>query len=257
MDLAEAFALPLASRVICELLGVPYDDHEFFERNSREMVDPHVTFARQDAAGHALTGYLYELVVRKRARPGNDLLSGLLASGDLTDMELTGMATTLLFAGHETVASMLSLGTFALLEHPEQLAVLHDEPAAAVEELLRYLSIVQFEVNRAALADVELGGELIAAGETVLISLPAANRDPRQFERPGELDLTRSTTGRLAFGFGVHQCLGQQLARIEMRIGFVELFKRFPTLQLAVAPGDVPLNTKRGIYSVASLPVSW
>jgi len=257
VDLVEEYALPLASRVICELLGVPYGDHEFFERNSREMVDPHAGMERQGAAGQALQGYLHEMVVRKRANPGDDLVSGLCASSDLTDMEITGMATSLLFAGHETVASMLSLGTFALLEHPEQLALLHDNPAAAVEELLRYLSIVQFEVNRAALADVELGGELIEAGETVLISLPVANRDPRQFERPGELDLTRSTTGHLAFGFGVHQCIGQQLARIQMRIGFSELFKRFPTLKLAVAAEDVELNTERGIYSVAGLPVTW
>ncbi|MCE7011188.1 cytochrome P450 [Kibdelosporangium philippinense] len=252
-DLVQAFALPLPSRVICELLGVPYTDHEFFEQKSHDMVDPKGSHESRGAAGEELFGYLHQLVQAKRAAPDDALISGLL--GQLDDVELTGMAIMLLFAGHETTANMLGLGTFALLQHPEQLAKLHDDVDAAVEELLRYLSIVQYEVNRTALADVELGGEVIKKGETVLVSLPAANRD--KFERPDELDVTRSTAGHLAFGHGVHQCLGQQLARIEMRVGFSALFTRFPTLRLAVDPADVPLNVERGIYGVASLPVTW
>nr|WP_042193502.1 cytochrome P450 [Kibdelosporangium sp. MJ126-NF4]CTQ89606.1 putative cytochrome P450 hydroxylase [Kibdelosporangium sp. MJ126-NF4] len=254
-DLVQAFALPLPSRVICELIGVPYADHEFFERNSHDMVEPSISAEVRDAAGAALFGYVHELVLAKRSKPGDDLVSGLITDSDLDDMELTGIAIMLLFAGHETTANMLGLGTFALLRHPDQLAGLHDDVPGAVEELLRYLSIVQFEVNRTALEDVDLGGETISEGETVLVSLPAANRDT--FERPDELDLTRSTSGHLAFGHGVHQCLGQQLARIEMRVAFAELFTRFPGLRLAVDPADIPLNVQRGIYGVASLPVTW
>ncbi|MBP2329924.1 cytochrome P450 [Kibdelosporangium banguiense] len=259
-DLVTQFALPLPSRVICELIGVPYQDHEFFERNSANMVDPANSFDQRDTAGEALFGYLAALVGRKRATPGDDLISGLIETSELTDVELTGISAMLLFAGHETTANMLGLGTFALLQHPEQLARLRADPGlidGAVEELLRYLSIVQYEVNRAALEDVELGGQLIKAGETVLVSLPAVNRDETRFGNPAELDITRSTSGHLAFGHGVHQCLGQQLARIEMRAGFAALISGLPGLKLAIAPEDVPLNTGRGIYGVASLPVTW
>jgi cytochrome P450 len=257
-DLVKDFALPLPSRVICELIGVPYSDHDFFEDRSKRMADPSHTVEERDEAGEALFGYLLQLVGSKRATPGDDILSGLV--DDLSDVELTGMAIMLLFAGHETTANMLGLGTFALLQHPEQLAGLRENPGlidGAVEELLRYLSIVQYEVNRCALADVQLGGELIRAGECVLISLPMVNRDILKFDRPGELDITRDTAGHMAFGHGIHQCLGQQLARIEMREGFAALIGRFPGLRLAVAPEDVRLNTHRGIYGVASLPVAW
>jgi cytochrome P450 len=127
----------------------------------------------------------------------------------------------------------------------------------AVEELLRYLSIVQYEVNRGALADIEVAGQLVRAGESVLVSLPLANRDPARYTAPDALDLTRPSGGHLAFGHGVHQCLGQQLARIELRLGFTALLARFPDLRLAVPAADVPLNTERGIYGVAELPVTW
>jgi cytochrome P450 len=259
-DLVKQFALPLPSRVICELIGVPYQDHEFFEQNSADMVDPAATFEQRDSAGEALFGYLFGLVGSKRENPGDDLVSGLAATGELSDVELTGISIMLLFAGHETTANMLGLGTFALLQHPDQLARLRQDPDlidGAVEELLRYLSIVQFEVNRSALTDVELDGQVIKAGESVLVSLPAANRDKAKFDNPEALDITRPTAGHLAFGHGVHQCLGQQLARMEMREGFLALVTRFPGLKLAIAPEDVPLNTGRGIYGVASLPVTW
>jgi cytochrome P450 len=256
-DLVTQFALPLPSLTICELLGVPYKDHEFFEENSKHMVDPDMSLEQRDAAGNALMGYLYELVSRKQADPEDDILSSLT---ELGTEEVTGIAIMLLFAGHETTANMLALGTFALLQHPDQLARLRQDPGLidnAVEELLRYLSIVQYEVNRAALADIEIGGETIKAGESVLISVPAANRDPAKFERPDDLDITRPATGHVAFGHGIHQCLGQQLARIEMRAGYLALLRQFPGLRLAVPADEVPLNTSRGIYGVASLPVAW
>jgi cytochrome P450 len=256
-DLVREFALPLASLVICELLGVPYESHTDFERASHAMVDPSLPEPQRDAAGGELFGLLASVVAEKRRSPGDDLLSGLLA---LTDDEVMGIGVMLLFAGHETTANMLGLGTFALLRHTEQLALLRADPSlidGAVEELLRHLSIVQYEVNRAALEDVEVAGQRVAKGESLLVSLPMANRDPARFPSPSTLDITRGTAAHLAFGHGVHQCLGQQLARAELRIGFSALLSRFPTLRLAVPPSDIPLRTGRGIYGVDALPITW
>lgn len=257
-DLVRGFALPVASGVICDLLGVPYSGHEAFEKQSHDMVDPALPEAARDAAGEAMYLMLAELVALKRASPADDLLSGLLP--DLSDDEIIGIGLMLLFAGHETTANMLALGTFALLEHPAQLAALRSTPSlidGAVEELLRYLTIVQYEANRAALEDVTVAGQLVRAGESLLVSLPMANRDPSRFPSPDELDLTRPSGGHLAFGHGVHQCLGQQLARVELRLGFTALLARFPDLRLAIPAAEVPLNTGRGIYGVAELPVTW
>jgi cytochrome P450 len=156
---------------------------------------------------------------------------------------------------------MLGLGTFTLLQHPDQLKILRDEPEVvdnAVEELMRYLSIIHFGPVRTATEDVEIDGHLIKAGDTVLMHVPVANRDPEKFPgNPDELDLRRPAGGHVAFGHGIHQCLGQQLARIEMRIGFSKLFQEFPDLRLDVDPGEVPLRTDMGIYGVHSLPVAW
>lgn len=243
--------------MICSLLGVPYEAHEQFERASQRTVDPTLSEQDRDAAGGELFGLLASVVAEKRQSPGDDLLSGLL---ELSDDEAMGIGVMLLFAGHETTANMLGLGTFALLRHPSQLAMLHADPSlveGAVEELLRHLSIVQYEVNRAALEDVEVAGQLIRKGESVLVSLPMANRDPARFPDPATLDITRNTSGHMAFGHGVHQCLGQQLARIELRIGFSALLSRFPNLRLAIAPEEVPLRSGRGIYGVDALPVTW
>ncbi|RZS30528.1 cytochrome P450 [Herbihabitans rhizosphaerae] len=256
-DLVESFALPLASRVVCGLLGVPYTDHEFFEYQTRNMVDPARSFEERQADNGVMFEYLGKLVRHKRTEPADDLLSGLL---ELTDDELVGIGLLLLFAGHETTANMLGLGTFALLQHPDQWAALRADPGrldGAIEELLRYLSIVQYEVNRAALEDVEVAGQVIAAGEPVLVSLPLANRDSAHFPDGESLDVGRSASGHLAFGFGVHQCLGQHLARIEMRVGFSTLLRRFPDLRLTVPADEVPLRAGRGIYGVDRLPVAW
>jgi cytochrome P450 len=256
-DLVHGFALPLPSLVICELLGIPYAQHERFERASNGMVDPALSEQERDVAGAELFGLLAEIVAEKRRSPGDDLLSGLL---ELSDAEIVGIGVMLLFAGHETTANMLGLGTFALLRHPDQLAKLRADPSlidGAVEELLRHLSIVQYEVNRGALDDVEVAGQLVAKGESLLVSIPMANRDPDRFPEPAELDITRNTSGHMAFGHGVHQCLGQQLARIELRIGFSALLRRCPDLALAVPPAEVPLKAGRGIYGVDALPVTW
>jgi cytochrome P450 len=259
VDLVRAFALPVPSLVICELLGVPYADRETFQSNSSKFMERDVTIEDKMAAIGAMFGYLAELVTSKRADPEEDLLSDLARDEDLTIEELSGMAFLLLLAGHETTANMLALGTFALLEHPEQMAELHDNPELlpdAVEELMRYLSVADI-FFRYATEDIELGGETITAGSTVVVSLLAANRDPRRFANPDALDVHRKVRGQVAFGHGIHQCLGQQLARIEMRAGFAGLLRRVPSLQLAIPAGEVKLKTNTHIYGVHELPVIW
>ncbi|MGW5746229.1 cytochrome P450 [Amycolatopsis sp. NPDC003861] len=259
VDLVKEFALPVPSLVICELLGVPYADRETFQANSAQFMLREQTLEEKMGAYIALNTYLSELVTSKRAEPGEDILSDLARHDDLTIEELTGAAFLLLLAGHETTANMLSLGTFALLEHPGQRAELSadaDLLPGAVEELLRYLSVADI-FFRYATEDLELGGETITKGSTVVVSLLAANHDPRRFENPDTLDIHRNARGLLSFGHGVHQCLGQQLARIEMRAGFEGLLRRFPTLALAVPAEEVKLRTDMNIYGVHELPVTW
>ncbi|MGP8304023.1 cytochrome P450 [Streptomyces inhibens] len=259
VDLVKEFALPVPSLVICELLGVPYADRETFQVNSAKFMERDVALDEKMAAYGALTTYLAELVMRKRAAPGEDILSDLARHDDLTVEELTGVAFLLLLAGHETTANMLALGTFALLEHPEQLAELRanaDLLPDAVEELMRYLSVADI-FYRYATEDIELGGETIGKGSTVVVSLLAANHDPQRFDNPDTLDVHRKARGHLSFGHGIHQCLGQQLARIEMRAGFEGLLRRFPTLKLAIPAGEVKLRTDMNIYGVHELPVTW
>ena len=257
-DLVEAFAQPVPALMICELLGVPYTDRERFQSQVATLFDQAVDAEAKGDAYTALLQYLDELVLAKRSEPTDDLLSDLTTS-DLTDEELAGIGGLLLAAGLDTTANMLGLGTFALLSNPDQLDALRADPALAeqaVEELLRYLSVAD-PLPRSALEDVEMEGQLIRAGETVTISVQATNRDPRRFPDPDRLDIHRRATGHLAFGHGVHQCLGQQLARVEMTVAFRALFARFPTLRLAVPPQEVPLRDRSNIYGVISLPVTW
>ncbi|MFG2093555.1 cytochrome P450 [Streptomyces sp. NPDC048612] len=259
VDLVREFALPVPSLVICELLGVPYADRETFQVNSARFLVKDQPLDEKMAAYGAMTTYLAELVTHKRADPGEDILSDLARRDDLSIEELTGIAFLLLLAGHETTANMLALGTFALLEHPEQLDRLRadaDLLPGAVEELMRYLSVADI-FFRYATEDIELGGETIGKGSTVVVSLLAANRDPRRFDDPDALDIRRKARGHLSFGHGIHQCLGQQLARIEMRAGFEGLLRRFPTLELAVPADEVRLRTDMNIYGVHELPVTW
>ncbi|MFD4249377.1 cytochrome P450 [Amycolatopsis thermoflava] len=258
VDLVQAYAHPVPAVLICELLGVPYSDREFFHTQVTALMTPQSTPDEQFAAYGALQDYLLDLVRAKRAEPTDDVL-GDLTTSDLTDEELSGIGTFLLGAGLDTTANMIALGAFALLRHPDQLAALRDDPAladSAVEELLRYLTIAHTGV-RAALEDVELDGQVIRAGESVTIAANAANRDPERFPDPDTLDLRRHAAGHLAFGHGIHQCLGQQLARVEMRVAIPALFARFPTLRLAVPADEVPLRHDMSIYGVHRLPVTW
>ncbi|MER6915140.1 cytochrome P450 [Streptomyces sp. NPDC000594] len=258
-DLVESFAQPVPAQVICELLGVPYAEREIFRRHAADLSGIDATVEDQMAAMEALTGYIRGLVTAKRAAPTDDLLSDLIAESDLTDDELSGVGGFLLGAGLDTTANMLAHGTFALLSNAEQLAALRAEPELAdqaVEELLRYLSIAHTGL-RAALEDVELEGAVIRAGETVTLSVQAANRDPERFPDPDTLDVRRRATGHLSFGHGIHQCLGQQLARVEMRVALPALLARFPGLRLAVPADEVPLRAGLDVYGVHRLPVTW
>ncbi|MFI5715490.1 cytochrome P450 [Nocardia sp. NPDC051750] len=259
VDLVREFALPLPSLVICEMLGVPYADRAIFQTNSAKFLIKDQPLDEKMAAYGAMMTYLAELAAGKRAEPGDDILSDLARDDDLSIEELTGISFLLLLAGHETTANMLALGTFALLENPGQLAELRadlDLVPDAVEELLRYLAVADI-FYRYATEDIELGGETIPAGSTVVVSLLAANHDPQRFDDPDTLDIHRKARGLVSFGHGVHQCLGQQLARVEMRAGFAALISRFPTLALAVPAGDVKLRTDMNIYGVHELPVTW
>ncbi|MER7082327.1 hypothetical protein SAMN02982929_01505 [Saccharopolyspora kobensis] len=259
VDLVAEFALPVPSLVICEMLGVPYADRDIFQSNYAQFMVKEQPLEQKMGAYAALNTYLAELVASKRAEPGEDILSDLARHEDLTAEELTGVAFLLLLAGHETTANMLGLGTFALLENPAQLAELRADPEllpGAVEELLRYLSVGDVFYRYAA-EDVEIGGVTINAGSTVVLSMLAANHDPRRFDDPDSLDVHRNARGHLAFGHGIHQCLGQQLARIEMRAGFGGLLRRFPDLALAIPAAEVKLRTDMNIYGVHELPVTW
>ncbi|GAA3903390.1 cytochrome P450 [Streptomyces gulbargensis] len=258
-DLVTAFAKPIPTLVICEILGVPYEDRASFQDQIDTFMGGEATDEELIAAYTATQEYLSGLVAAKRAHPTDDILSELTDS-DLTDEELQGISLILLAAGFDTTANMLSLGTFALLRHPDQLAALRDDPSlteGAVEELLRYLSVAK-TFMRTALEDVELDGHTVEAGTTVVLSYHTANHDPERFADPHVLDVRRPYGGHLAFGHGIHQCLGQQLARIEMRVAFRALLDRFPTLRLAVPADEVALRPETAdIYGVKSLPVTW
>ena len=264
VDLVQAFTLPVPSLVICELLGVPYADRDMFQRLSRALLSFDTDVQTLMQARTEMRAYMLELVRAKRLQTHDDLLGGLIQrespEGALTDEELINIGNLLLIAGHETTANMLALGTLTLLQHPEQLDALRDNPALtdqAVEELLRYLTIVQFGLVRIALEDLEIGGQCIRAGEPIVAGLASADRDPAHFPDPDNLDVTRPYSPHVAFGHGVHQCLGQQLARVEMKAGFRGLFERFPSLRLAVPLDQIQMRDDTFVYGVKELPVTW
>ncbi|MEQ0558294.1 cytochrome P450 [Amycolatopsis sp. NEAU-NG30] len=266
-DLVQAYALPIPSLVISLLLGVPYEDHEYFQQNSLVINQAQATPEEKTAASASLFGFLMELVARKEREPGDDLLSRLYAervvTGELKREELAMNGMILLFAGHETTANMISLGTLTLLEHPEQAARIRetDDPkvvAGAVEELLRYLAIAQDMIWRAATEDLTIGGQEIKEGDILTVNLPAANRDPAFLPDTGDVfDIGRSVRGHIAFGHGIHQCLGQNLARVELMEALPALLRRLPDLRLAVPLEDVKFRHDMSAFGVHELPVTW
>ncbi|MGH8210919.1 MAG: cytochrome P450 [Steroidobacteraceae bacterium] len=263
VDLLEGYALPIPSLAVSALLGVPPSDRATFERSAAVLMHLESTPEQTAAANQEILSYLRELAQHKRLHRSDDLLGfcwGLVEGGQLTEDELLSIAFQMLIAGHETSAAMIALGAFALLCHPDQRERLLADPQLirnAVEELVRYLSIGDLGINRTALENVELAGRLIKAGDSVTISVAAANRDPVVFENPDRLDLTRKVSGHMGFGHGVHACIGQHLARLEMQIAYPALFGKFPTLRLAVPQEDIPLRNDSSVFRVHRLPVAW
>jgi pentalenic acid synthase len=262
-DLVSQFALPVPSMVICQLLGVPYADHEFFQDASRRLLQS-TDVADTRAARDDLAGYMDELITKRQAERGPGLLGNLiadqLANGEIDRDELVSTALLLLVAGHETTASMTSLSVITLLAHPDQHAALRADPGlipGAVEELLRYLAIADIAGGRVATADIEIDGQLIRAGDGVIVTNSIANRDGTVFEDPDTFDVHRSARHHIAFGYGVHQCLGQNLARLELEVILTALFDRIPTLRLAVGVDELTLRPGTTIQGVNELPVTW
>jgi cytochrome P450 len=263
-DLVTSFSLPVPSMVICHLLGVPYADHDFFQKRSQAFMSGATTREDRMAAIQELRAYLAHLVgEKKRAGSADDLLGRLAVTtgnGGLTVDELAGAAFLLLTAGHETTAHMIGLGTLTLLEHPQQYAALRANPGIAadtVEELLRYLTIIHFGALRVARADVEIGGQAIRAGDGAIALLSAANHDASVYSQPDAFDVQRGAQQHLAFGFGIHQCIGQPLARMELRVALTELARRFPDLALAVPADQLTMRSHSIAFGPEHLPVTW
>jgi cytochrome P450 len=265
-DLVEHVALPVSTMVICELLGVPYERRRDFQYWTKVLLSRDTSDTERQACDEAITGFLDELVTAKEnGAPGNDVLGRLVrrnrGTGTLTHAEVVSEAILILAAGHETTANMISLGTVVLLENPAQRERVIADPAllpGAVEELLRYLSVAESVISRAAKSDIELGEVTIRAGDRIVVAPIAANWDEAVFERPGELDLARPTSPHhIAFGYGAHLCLGQHLARAELEIVFETLFRRAPDLALAVPADQLPYQTDSSIYGLHSVPVTF
>jgi cytochrome P450 len=262
-DFVEAVALPLPSLVICAMLGVPYGDHDFFQSRSKTLMDGEATGEEKTAAHVELGNYLEQLVETKRREPGDDLVSRLgehVNAGTFSVRDAADVGAFLLFAGHETTANQISLGVLALLEHPDQLPRLYagpEELANAVEELLRWVTIAHTGLSRTALDDITLGDVTIPAGDPVIILLNSANRDAAIFDDADTLDLARANARRhVAFGHGIHQCLGQPVARMELQIVLPEVFRRLPNLR--IEPGrQVTFKDASAAYGADFMPVIW
>jgi cytochrome P450 len=264
VDLVQALSLPVPSLVICEMLGAPYEDHEYFQKRSSRLISRSTSPEERAVAFDELRGYMDKLITIKESNPGDDLFSRQIArqreEGEVDHESLVSMGFLLLLAGHETTANMISLGTVGFLHNPAQLAAIKADPSKtplAVEEMLRYFTIVELVTSRVATEDVEIGGVTIKADDGVVVSGLSANWDPAVFAEPDELDVERGARHHIAFGYGPHQCLGQNLARLELEIVFNTLFRRIPELRLAVPVDDIAFKSDANIYGVYELPVTW
>ncbi|MFI5783822.1 cytochrome P450 [Nocardia sp. NPDC051570] len=263
-DLVAALAMPVPALVICELLGVPYADHEQFEIWSAQTMSRDIDDAARGLAHQHLDTYVDNLVTAKETEPGDDMISRLIAKNreepTVSHADIASMSRLMLIAGHETTANMISLGVLTFLRHPELLASITAEPdllPAAVEELLRHFSISDSGTARVAMADIEIGDVTIKAGEGILPLNNAANHDPDVFTDPDRIDFHRAGRAHLAFGYGIHQCIGQNLARIELEIVYRRLFERIPSLRLAVPFEELRFKHDAMVYGLHALPVTW
>jgi cytochrome P450 len=269
VELVQSFALPVPSTVLSWILGVRQTDIPFFNKVSEDIV-MHSASRAPDAFQRTLDSmvilenYIAELVKERESQdPGNDILSQLVAesrAGTITRRDVINTGVLVLIAGHDTTASMTALGTLTLLQQPDQLAELRAKPALipdAVEELLRYLTIVHLVVRRVAKEDIEIGGEVIPAGEGIIPLNLSANRDDAHYPDAATFDIHRKARDHFAFGYGIHQCVGQQLARVELQVIFETLLRRIPTLRLAAPIEDIAFKSGAPIHGLFELPVTW
>lgn len=263
-DLVQDLAVELPALVMCDLFGSPYEDHTYIAKCAagRHGLSQSADAAAQSAKD--LVAYCRQLIDEKEDNPSDDMLSRVIAdqvvTGNLTRDELADICSMILRAGHDTTTNMISLGTVLLLQYPDQLEKLTQDPdlvPSAVEEMLRFLTPVQFAPRRVALEDAEVAGAKIKAGDGIFAISASANRDPQEFPDPDRFDITREASHHLSFGYGIHRCLGQQLARIELHVVFAKLFERFPTLRLAEPFEDLPFKYDSQIYGLYRLPVEW
>jgi cytochrome P450 len=261
-DLVTAYAEPLATRLMCELVGVPEADRVTLLGHLSLLGRVHYTVEELIDAVTAISAILNRLadLAQTADAPDDHILPALARDGGLSHEELVNVIWALLGGGFDTTSNMLALGVFALLSHPGQASVLHSQPDLwenGVEELLRYLTVSHLGASRCALADVEVAGRNVRAGQTVVLALGAANRDPARFADPDRLDVSRDTQGHVAFGHGVHQCIGQNVARVTLLTGLRALLSRFPDLRLSVPSDDIAMRDDMLHYGVRELPVAW
>ena len=267
MDLIEAYALPLPVAVISELLGIPpRDRHEIFDW-SQAIISPgrsHLNFKVRRNKVRSFVDYLRQMIVDRRHKPGNDLTTALVqaeeAGDKLSETEVSSMIALLLVTGHETTVNLIGNGVLALLQHPDQMALVRDDPEAmdtAIEELLRYDGPVETSTTRWARVDMVLGDQMIRRGDVVRVVLASANRDPTYFTTPERLEVERRNNRHLAFGHGIHYCLGAPLARLEGRIALESLFRRLPDLRLKVPVDQLEWRSGVLFRGLARLPVTW
>jgi cytochrome P450 len=270
VDLVQSLALPVPSTVLSWILGVRAADRPFFNKaaeqllNREDVTNPDAARLAMQA-GADLRGYLGELIEQREAadEPGNDILGQLVRArrdGVISAQAAVNTAMVLIVAGHDTTASMTALGMLTLLRHPDQLAELRADPTLvpnAVEELLRYLTIVHLVVLRVATEDIEIGGQRIPQGEGIVPLNLSANRDHAHYPNADRFDIHRGARDHLAFGYGVHQCLGQALARVELQVIFETLLRRIPELRLAVSFDELAIRLHSQINGISALPVTW
>lgn len=257
-------ALRVPMTIVCEILGIPAEDQDYLHSCTDILFGGRSTAEERSAAIVRVGKYLEELVARKEEHPEEDLVSRMIAryrtQGNYDRREMCNVTRLLLNGGHETSAAMIALSVMSLLENPEQLAAYRSDPELApkaIEELLRYLSPGDLATSRVALADIEIGDVVIREGEGMILLGMSANRDPDVFDRPDELDLSRGDRTHLAFGHGVHHCIGAEIARVELDVVLSTLFRRIPELRLAKPWQELSYKDGNVMYGVYEMPVTW
>lgn len=264
VDLVKVLTVPAASQIICELLGVSLEEYPLVREATEIILDVGRSAEETEVAAINLMGYFDQLVIAKKVSPTDDLLSNLIKeagqNGQPNHEELVGLAALLLLSGYDTVSLVMGLGIVTLLQHPDQLASFLADPSLAtalVDELVRYVSINHAGLPRAATADVEVGGQLIRAGEGVVVMVNSGNRDESAFENPDSFDIHRKERNHVGFGHGIHKCLGIHFAYAELEIAFLTLFCRIPDLRLATNIENLSFRHEMVLYGLKTLPVTW